>query len=145
MHFEHDKHQYFFEKFLRNEMHEEELESFKAKLAANEKFKNDFDFYVSNRKTILEEELAEYDEAEILLHKPQKWGWFYAILSVLCLVLLVDYYISSSYDETIAASQRRKPLIERINFFKSESPVQEAKEADKAGKDNKPAEFETSA
>lgn len=138
MHFEHDKHQYFFEKFLRKEMHGEELDSFKAKLSENEKFKGDFDFYLANRKKIIKEGLAEYDEVEILLPKPQKWGWFYAISSVLCLVLIIDYFLSSSYDQSIAASHRRKPLIERINFFKSGDSQTELKETDKIQKEMRP-------
>lgn len=138
MHFEYDKHQYFFEKFLRKEMHGEELDSFKAKLSENEKFKKDFDFYLANRKKIIKEGLAEYDEAEILLPKPQKWGWFYAISSVLCLVLIIDYFLSSSYDQSIAASHRRKPLIERINFFKSGDAQTELKETEKIQKEIRP-------
>ena len=120
MHFEHDKHQYFFEKFLRNEMRSDELAAFEYKLNNNDRFKKDFDFYVNNRKNILEEELAEYDQNEILLKQPQKWGWFYSIVSVLSLVLIIDYYVTANYDKNIVNTVRRKPLIERMNFFRQE-------------------------
>ncbi|MBC7384350.1 MAG: hypothetical protein H7296_15395 [Bacteroidia bacterium] len=137
MHFEHEKHQYFFEKFLRNEMRGQELAAFHQKLNENERFRKDFDFYVIHRKNILEEELAEYDKNEILFKKPQKWGWFYAIISVLGLVLIIDYYLSINYDKTIDTAVRRKPLIERINFFSTEEIMPEPKETEKAFKENK--------
>ncbi|MCF8253133.1 MAG: hypothetical protein K9I36_05770 [Bacteroidia bacterium] len=125
MHFSHDKHQYFFEKFLRNEMKGEELLSFTKKLSENEKFKSDFDFYVDNRKEIVEEELAEYDEPELLKAKPQKWGWLYATISILCLVLIIDYYFSANYSVQTEAKPRRKPLIEKINIFEAKENVPE--------------------
>ncbi|MBU3663751.1 MAG: hypothetical protein FGM41_11230 [Bacteroidetes bacterium] len=119
MQIQHDKHQYYFEKFLRNEMKEEELAAFRLRLLEDEAFRTDFDYYTANRKSILDEELLEYDEPEILLRKPQKWGWVYAILSVLCLVLIVDYFLTARYSESVQAEKKRKPFIERFNVFKT--------------------------
>lgn len=119
MQIQHDKHQYYFEKFLRNEMKEEELAAFRLRLLEDEAFRADFDYYTANRKSILDEELLEYDEPEILLRKPQKWGWVYAILSVLCLVLIVDYFLTARYSESVQAEKKRKPFIERFNVFKA--------------------------
>jgi|LakMenE01Jun11ns_1017448.scaffolds.fasta_scaffold9954433_4 hypothetical protein len=119
MQIQHDKHQYYFEKFLRNEMKEEELAAFRLRLLEDEAFRADFDYYTANRKSILDEELLEYDEPEILLRKPQKWGWVYAILSVLCLVLIVDYFLTARYSESVQAEKKRKPFIERFNVFKT--------------------------
>lgn len=118
MQFSHDKHLYFFEKHLRGEMKGEELASFEKKLAENEKFKSDFDYYQSNRNEIVEEELAEYDTPELLKEKPQKWGWVLAIISLLCLVLIIDYYFSASYSGDLSSANSRKPFIEKINIFK---------------------------
>jgi hypothetical protein len=119
MQIQHDKHQYYFEKFLRNEMKEEELAAFRLRFLEDEAFRADFDYYTANRKSILDEELLEYDEPEILLRKPQKWGWVYAILSVLCLVLIVDYFLTARYSESVQAEKKRKPFIERFNVFKT--------------------------
>jgi hypothetical protein len=88
-------------------------------LLEDEAFRADFDYYTANRKSILDEELLEYDEPEILLRKPQKWGWVYAILSVLCLVLIVDYFLTARYSESVQAEKKRKPFIERFNVFKT--------------------------
>ncbi len=131
MYFEFDKHHYFFEKFLRKEMYGEELEAFKEKLLEDETLKNEFDFYVSNRKSIIEKGLAEYDEPLILKKKPQKWGWLFLVVSILGLVLIGDYYITASYDQTIVESRRRKPLLERMNFFRSAETNMEQKEYEK--------------
>lgn len=120
MHFSHEKHQYYFEKYLRNEMKGEELLAFEKKLLESEAFKSGFDHYVKNRKDIVEEELAEYDQPELLIQKPQKWGWVYTSISLLCLVLIADYYLNANYSATITNGERKKPLIEKINIFKSD-------------------------
>jgi hypothetical protein len=119
MHFSHDKHQYYFEKYLRNEMKGEELQFFEVKLKTDEGLRNSFDFYLTNRKEIVAEELAEYDEPELMKRKPQKWGWLLAVFSALALVLIVDFYLVNFYEEHQA--MERKPLIEKINVFKTET------------------------
>jgi hypothetical protein len=116
MHFSHDKHQYYFEKYLRNEMQGEELQLFEAKLKSDETLKSSFEFYLTNRREIVAEELAEYDEPELMKRKPQKWGWLLAVFSALALVLIVDFYLANFYQEQQA--NKRKPLIEKINVFK---------------------------
>jgi hypothetical protein len=116
MHFSHDKHQYYFEKYLRNEMKGEELQFFEVKLKTDEGLRNSFDFYLTNRKEIVAEELAEYDEPELMKRKPQKWGWLLAVFSALALVLIVDFYLVNFYEEHQA--MERKPLIEKINVFR---------------------------
>lgn len=118
MQIQHDKHQYFFEKFLRNEMKPEEANLFKERLEHDLGFKEDFEFYLRNRNAIIEEELAEYDAPELLIKKPERWGWLYAALSVLCLVLIVDYFLSVRYSEQLSNEKQRSTLIERFNIFK---------------------------
>ncbi len=125
MHFSHDKHLYFFEKYLRGEMKGEELASFEKKLAENEKFNSDFNYYQSNRNEIVEEELAEYDTPELLKAKPQKWGWVIAVISLLSLILIVDYYFSASYSGNLSSKNPRRPIIEKINIFKRSPKAKE--------------------
>lgn len=117
MHFSHDKHQYYFEKYLRNEMKGEELELFEQKLQSDLALKNSFDYYLANRTAIVAEELAEYDEPEIMKKKPQRWGWLLAIFSLLVLVLVVDFYATDYYQQQ--QKTNRKPLIDKINVFKN--------------------------
>ncbi len=118
MQIQHDKHQYFFEKFLRNEMKPEEAKLFKQRLDNDMAFHEDFEFYLRNRKAILEDGLAEYDEPELLIKKPERWGWLYAIISLLCIVLIVDYFFSVRYSEKLNSGKQRTTLIERFNIFK---------------------------
>ena len=129
MQIQHDKHQYFFEKFLRNEMKPEEAKLFTQRLESDLEFKEDFEFYLRNRQNILAEELAEYDEPELLIKKPERWGWLYAILSILCLVLIVDYFLSVRYAEKLDSEKKRRPLIERINIFSSKPTKEQKAEA----------------
>ena len=117
MHFSHDKHQYYFEKYLRHEMKGEELELFELKLQNDLALKNSFDYYLANRIAIVAEELAEYDEPEIMIKKPQRWGWLLAIFSLLVLVLVIDFYATDFYHQQ--QKTIRKPLIDKINVFKS--------------------------
>lgn len=128
MQFSNYKHQYYFEKYLRNEMEGEELASFEAKLVDNENFKNSFVYYKTNRQKIVAEELAEYDVEDILKPKPQKGGWVFTAISLLCLVLIVDYFLSANYSEILSEKKMRKPLMEKINFFKRKEKTEEPNE-----------------
>jgi hypothetical protein len=109
-------------------MEGEELASFEAKLVDNENFKNSFEYYKTNRQKIVAEELAEYDVEDILKPKPQKGGWVFTAISLLCLVLIVDYFLSANYSEILSEKKMRKPLIEKINFFKRKEKTEEPSE-----------------
>ncbi|MFN4084267.1 MAG: hypothetical protein ACK4K9_11610 [Bacteroidia bacterium] len=124
MHFEHDKHQYFYEKYLRNEMQENEKTAFEERLQNDIDLKRSFDFYVKNREEILNDELNDDDETIIgTPKKPEKWGWLYLGLSILGLVLVIDYFANINYQKNLD-NKYRKTLIDRINIFKQESNVQ---------------------
>ena len=110
----HDKHLYFFEKFIRNEMSEDEKLAFENRLKTDEPFQKDFDQYINNRKLILEQELAEYDRP-IIPQKTNGYRWLYVIVSILCLVLIVDYYTNKKYEESI---NPQSSVIDKINIFK---------------------------
>lgn len=110
----HDKHLYFFEKFIRNEMSEDEKLAFENRLKTDEPFQKDFELYISNRNLILEQELAEYDKP-IIPQKTNGYRWLYVIVSLLCLVLIVDYYANKKYEESI---NPESSVIDKINIFK---------------------------
>jgi hypothetical protein len=135
MHFSHDKHQYYFEKYLRNEMKGEELQLFEVKLKTDEGLRSSFDFYLTNRTEIVAEELAEYDEPELMKRKPQKWGWLFAVFSSLALVLIVDFYLVNFYQEQQAIE--RKPLIEKINVFRGLPKLDDDKNKQQKNKQEK--------
>jgi len=110
----HDKHLYFFEKFIRNEMNEDEKLAFENRLKIDVPFQNDFELYISNRKVILEQELAEYNKP-IIPKKSNGYRWLYVIVSILCLVLIIDYYTNKKYEESIS---QKSSVIDKINIFK---------------------------
>ncbi|NDC31620.1 MAG: hypothetical protein EBZ58_11955 [Bacteroidetes bacterium] len=110
----HDKHLYFFEKFIRNEMSEDEKLAFENRLKTDEPFHKDFDLYISNRNVILEQELAEYNKPIIPI-KTNGYRWLYVIVSLLCLVLIIDYYTNKKYEESI---NPQSSVIDKINIFK---------------------------
>lgn len=127
MQFEHDKHQYYFEKYIRNEMKPDERANFEQKLASDPKLQQAFEFYRNNRIKIIEEELKEYQEdLTKIIHppkKPEKWGWLYLSISVLGLVLIVDYFLGLKYQQEIH-EKPRKSIIERINIFDNKKETQ---------------------
>lgn len=120
MHLDPERYQYFFEKFLRNEMKSPELEAFQARLQQDPAFFIEFERYKSNREEILARELQEYETPIIPPRKPQSWGWLYLIVSVLLLVLLVDYYINQKYADELELN--RKSIAETIGIIPRQEP-----------------------
>ncbi len=57
---QHDKHQYYFEKYLRNEMPEAERSAFDEKLAEDAALRMAFEYYRLNRDTLLAELIKEH-------------------------------------------------------------------------------------
>src|SRR6478735_3428497 len=57
---QHDKHQYYFEKYLRNDMPEDEREVFEQKLAADASLRMAFEYYKLNRQKLLEQLIEEH-------------------------------------------------------------------------------------
>jgi hypothetical protein len=110
----HDKHLYFFEKFIRNEMSEDEKLAFENRLTSDEPFQKDFELYISNRNVILKQELAEYSKP-IIPQKTNGYRWLYVIVSILCLVLIIDYYANKKFEESLT---RQSSVIDKINIFK---------------------------
>lgn len=105
---QHDKHTYYFEKYLRNEMSPEEKAAFEQKLINNVSFKSTFEKYALNHEKILKGELAEYYNEEIIPKKPQNYAWVWVLFSVLGLVLIFDFYANQKYNEEQKANQTYK-------------------------------------
>lgn len=137
----HDKHTYYFEKYLRNEMLGDEKRAFENRLREDADFKSHFDTYAFNHDEIIKQELEEYYNEEIIPDKPQKsYSWILVSLSILGIVLLADFYANRKYyEEQQATKTYKQVLVDRIkgaivypfNFFmpkdkskeKTSSPV----------------------
>jgi hypothetical protein len=114
---QHDKHTYYFEKYLRNEMSQEEKEAFELKLNNDIDFKSNFTEYALNHDKIIKAELAEYYDKEIIPDKPKNYAWVWVLFSVLGLVLIIDYYANQKYNEDQKANQTYKEAF--VSRFKS--------------------------
>jgi hypothetical protein len=92
----HEKHQYFYEKYLRNEMPDNERHQFEEKLSVDESFKRSFYHYKTNRKEFLENLLLE-DKVEA----EKRWNLnslVYLMISVTGIVLAINYYAFKDED-----------------------------------------------
>ena len=114
---QHDKHTYYFEKYLRKEMSREEKEAFELKLNNDIDFKSNFTEYALNHDKIKKAELAEYYDKEIIPDKPKNYAWVWVLFSVLGLVLIIDYYANQKYNEDQKANQTYKEAF--VSRFKS--------------------------
>jgi len=87
----HEKHQYFYEKYLRNEMPDNERLDFEEKLSADESFRRSFEHYKRYRKVYLDKLLVEDKE-----DAKKKWtlnSWLYLLVSLTGLALAVNYFL----------------------------------------------------
>jgi len=120
MNHEHEKHLYYFERYLRGEMPEGEKLAFEEKLSDDQEFKEHFEYHKLNRKEILLEELDDYEESAITT--PQRGlRWFYLTISIVGLVLIIDYYFSTSYDTQTLQSSSKSRIIESIKELSKSS------------------------
>ncbi|MFY7734265.1 MAG: hypothetical protein ACOVSR_12335 [Bacteroidia bacterium] len=114
---QHDKHTYYFEKYLRKEMSRNEKDAFEKKLNIDATFKADFNKYALNHDSILKEELEEYYNEEIIPDKPKNYSWLLVLVSVFGLALLIDFYANQKYAETQKQNQTYKEEI--VTRFKN--------------------------
>lgn len=117
----HEKHQYYYEKYLRNEMSDMERHTFEEKMSEDESFRRSFNHYKSNRKEFLAELLEEDD-----LEAKRRWGlnsWLYLIISVTGIALAMYYY--SSKNDAIQASNIKTDnswqIFKRIPFLREKT------------------------
>jgi hypothetical protein len=111
----HDKHQYFYEKYLRNEMPDSERTAFEEKLSADAGFRKSFQYYERNRGRMLHDLIEEDDRSE------KRWtvnSWLYLLISLVGIGLAIHYFSSAPEPLTAAPAKKEdKPsLFDRIGF-----------------------------
>ncbi len=123
----HEKHQYFYEKYLRNEMPDSERQTFEEKLSVDGSFRRSFDHYKKYRKEFLEGLLAE----ESTLKK--KWtlnSWLYLFISLTGIILAINYYVFKEQEPQVNYYQsvNKWNIFKRIPFLnkRNEAPKHEA-------------------
>lgn len=88
----HDKHQYYFEKYLRDELSELDKSSFVEKLSEDANLRNAFNDYKKNRAAQLKRVLAGNEETTL---NNKLLSAMYLLISVTGIALAVNYYIDS--------------------------------------------------
>jgi hypothetical protein len=90
---QHDKHQYYFEKYLRNEMSLEEREVFDRKLADDAALRMAFEYYKLNRQKLLEQLIEEHQLAkrDNRLNK-----LIFLLISLTGLILVISPFVNKS-------------------------------------------------
>ena len=87
----HEKHQYFYEKYIRNEMTDKERRAFEEKLSADESFRVSFLHYKLNRSEYLEELVTDNK-----IKQKKSWNlnsMLYLFISITGIALAFNYYI----------------------------------------------------
>jgi len=87
---QHEKHQYYFEKYLRNEMPESERSAFDEKLAEDASLRMAFEYYRLNRETLL----AELIEEHKLLRRDNRFNkLIFSLISLTGIALAFNYFV----------------------------------------------------
>jgi len=90
---EHEKHQYYFEKHLRNEMAEDERLAFDEKLSADASLRLAFEYYKLNRQKLLEQLIEEHN----LIKKDTRLNKFiFLFISLTGMLLTFNYFVSKN-------------------------------------------------
>ncbi len=139
----HEKHQYFYEKYLRNEMPENERHEFEEKLSADESFRHSFHHYKNHRKQYLTDLLIE-DKIEA----KKRWNlnsWLYLLISITGIVLAVNYYLFKDNENISSGKQKTRSwnIINRIPFLTDRNEPQKNQPVAKNEEVKSPAENET--
>ena len=129
MHLDPETYHYIFEKYLRAELGQSELEIFEEKLNQDPAFQKQFQQYKLHRTEILKRELAAYEAPIIASKSPKSMGWLYLMVSILGIVLVVDSYFNTKNQDS---TNPPKSIISRsIGLFK---PSKKTIQSDKISK-----------
>ncbi len=126
----HDIHQYYFEKYLRNEMSIKDRLTFEEKLTVNNQIRSSFEHYKLNRQQYLSDFAIK--EQKSASHRKLN-NWLYLLISVIGIVLSVNFYLDNKELKQLISSNSGEnvPFYKRIPFFfndkkEAKQPVKQA-------------------
>lgn len=97
----------------------DEKQAFDSRLEQDAEFADSFAEYKSNRDEIVKNELAEYDEPILDNTKNNLWKWMVAVISLLCLLFMIDFYWHKPYAHSAGNTSRQDTsFFDRFNVFK---------------------------
>jgi hypothetical protein len=125
----HEKHQYFYEKYLRDEMLENERHDFEEKLSSDESFRRSFHHYKHHRKQYLTD-LLQND----IIEAKKRWSlnsWLYLLISITGIALATNYYLFKDNEVQTTNQHKNKSwnIFNRIPFLSNRNDVQKAQPA----------------
>lgn len=127
---QHDKHQYYFEKFLRKEMSAAERDAFNEKLSADASLRLAFEYYKLNREKLLNDLLAEH----AALRKDTRLNkLIFLLISLTGISLTFAYYLNKSNQANLSnLPSEPKPFYTYIPFinWKQNNPTPTIKRTD---------------
>lgn len=110
----HDKHLYYFEKYLRNEMTDDERLAFNEKLSADSELKQSFAYYKAHRAKLLQELIAEHEETR----KDNRFNrLLFALISLTGIALAFNYYLYKNKETQTAGTTPPKNIFIRYIPF----------------------------
>lgn len=121
---QHDKHQYYFEKYLRNEMPDDERTAFDQKLAEDAELNQSFRYYKSHRLNLLHNLELEHklDKKDTRLNK-----LIFLLISLTGIALTFNYYLyKAPAANNFDGQTGRKPLYTYIPFVNWEKRAEKA-------------------
>lgn len=116
--FQHDSHQFYFERYLRNKLSADERAKLEAKLNENQELQAAFQEYKLNRKAFLKELISEHDKGP---RKSKLANTFYLIISIIGIFTALNFYFEnqSLREEREQNKNLISRLIEHIPFVGS--------------------------
>lgn len=112
----HEIHQYYFEKYLRNEMSIKDKLTFEEKLSVNSQIRSSFEHYKLNRQ----EYLSDYAVKQQRSASNRKLNsWIYLLISTLGILLSINFYMDNQdlKQQRMTSSGESVPFYKRIPFF----------------------------
>jgi hypothetical protein len=111
---QHDKHQYYFEKYLRNDMPEDERAAFEQKLEEDASLRMAFEYYKLNRQKLLEQLIEEHR----LTRKDNRFNkLIFLLISLTGIVLVASHFVNKPSNKDGQHADKQPNIIVRYIPF----------------------------
>ena len=112
----HEIHQYYFEKYLRNEMSIKDKLTFEEKLIIDNQVRSSFEHYKLNRQQYLSD-YAIREQKKTFSRKLN--SWIYLLISLIGILLSINFYLDNQELKSLRANNSAEslPFYKRIPFF----------------------------
>jgi hypothetical protein len=130
---QHDIHQFYFERYLRNKLSVEEKENLEKRLSEDTALQEAFHVYKQNRRQLVKELIREHDKGP---GKSRISSFVYLVITIAGLILALNFYLENR--ALLAERKRDKNLItrllENIPFVGKKNKTEEVKKQDIPGR-----------